>query len=110
MNAAAHCAECHSPRNSFGAIAKGQRFAGGPNPDGKGWIPNITQAGLKDWSVRDIAYLLESGMTPDGDSVGGLMTAVVRNTGQLSPEDRLAMAVYLKSLPPIEGPKRPERK
>jgi mono/diheme cytochrome c family protein len=35
------------------------------------------------------------------------MAAVVRNTGQLAPEDRAAMAAYLKSLPPVEGPKPP---
>jgi hypothetical protein len=33
------------------------------------------------------------------------MTAVVRNIGQLMPEDRAAMAAYVKSLPPVEGPK-----
>ena len=42
---------------------------------------------------------------PNGDSVGGGMTAVVRNIGQLTPEDRAAMAAYVKSLPPVEGPK-----
>jgi hypothetical protein len=38
------------------------------------------------------------------------MVAVIRNTSQLSPQDRAAMAVYLKSLPPIEGPPRPKKK
>jgi hypothetical protein len=38
------------------------------------------------------------------------MTAVVRNTAQLPPADRNAMAIYIKSLPPVEGPKRPEKK
>ena len=109
VNAAGHCAECHSPRNLFGAIVKGKRFSGGPDPEGKGTIPNITQAGLKDWSVEDIADLLETGLR-GLDSVQGSMAAVVLNTKELPPEDRLAMAVYLKSLPPIEGPKRPERK
>ena len=33
------------------------------------------------------------------------MTAVVRNTAQLPPEDRNAIAHYVKSLPPVEGPK-----
>ena len=28
------------------AIIAAQRFAGGPNPEGKGWVPNITQAKL----------------------------------------------------------------
>jgi mono/diheme cytochrome c family protein len=109
VNAAGHCSECHSPRNLFGAIIKSQRFAGGRDPEGKGSIPNITQAGLKDWSIKEIADLLESGKR-GLDSVQGSMADVVLNTKQLPPEDRLAMAVYLKSLPPIEGPKPPEKK
>jgi hypothetical protein len=32
----------------------------------------------------------------------------VRNTSKLSAEDRAAMAAYLKSLPPVEGPKPPK--
>jgi hypothetical protein len=38
------------------------------------------------------------------------MAPVIRNTSQLMPEDRAAMAVYIKSLPPVEGPKKPEKK
>ena len=110
VNGPGHCAECHSPRNILGGIIAAQLFAGGPNPEGKGWIPNITQKGLGDYSEKDIAYLLETGNTPDGDSVGGPMAAVIRNTSQLTPEDRAAMATYIKSLPPVEGPKRPEKK
>ncbi|MGN6115967.1 MAG: c-type cytochrome, partial [Nitrobacter sp.] len=36
VNALGHCAECHSPRNFLGGIIAAQRFAGGPDPDGKG--------------------------------------------------------------------------
>jgi mono/diheme cytochrome c family protein len=109
VNGPGHCVECHSPRNLLGGIASGQKFTGGPNPEGKGWVPNITQAGLKDWSVDDIEYLLETGNTLSGDSVGSNMAPVIRNTSQLSKEDRLAMAEYLKSLPAVEGPKRPSK-
>jgi hypothetical protein len=83
---------------------------GGPNPEGEGWVPNITQKALGDYSEKDIAWLLETGSTPDGDSVGGQMAAVVRNTSQLSANDRNAMALYIKSLPPVEGPPRPAKK
>jgi mono/diheme cytochrome c family protein len=110
VNGPGHCAECHSPRNPLGGIVSAQRFAGGPNPEGEGWVPNITQQGLKDYSDKDIEYLLETGNTPEGDSVGGAMAPVIRNTSQLTPEDRAAMAVYIKSLPPVEGPKKPEKK
>jgi len=39
----------------------------------RGWVPNITQKGLSEWSDKDIAYFLETGQTPDGDSAGGAM-------------------------------------
>jgi mono/diheme cytochrome c family protein len=110
VNGPAHCAECHSPRNILGGIVTSQRFAGGPNPEGEGWIPNITQHALNEWSDKDFATLLATGEVPGGDSVGGSMGAVVRNTGQLGADDRTAMATYLKSLPAVEGPKQPEQK
>jgi mono/diheme cytochrome c family protein len=108
VNSLGHCAECHSPRNFLGGIIAAQRFAGGPNPEGEGWIPNITQKGLDDWSEKDAAYFLETGATPDGDSAGGSMVRVIKNTSQLPPEDRAAIAEYLKSLPPVDGPPRPK--
>ena len=109
VNSLGHCAECHSPRNLLGGIIAAQRFAGGPNPEGEGWVPNITQKGLGDWSEKDIAYFLETGQTPDGDSAGGSMVRVISNTSQLPAEDRAAMAEYLKSLPAVEGPPRPKK-
>jgi mono/diheme cytochrome c family protein len=99
VNAPGHCAECHSPRNMLGAVKRNLRFTGGPSPDGKGGVPNITQQKLKNWTVKDIADTLTTGMTPDADFVGGSMVEVVRNTSQLSEPDREAMATYIKSLP-----------
>jgi mono/diheme cytochrome c family protein len=110
VNAFGHCAECHSPRNALGGIVTAQRFAGGPDPEGHGSVPNITQKGLSDWSESDFAYFLETGQTPDGDSAGGSMARVIRNTSQLSKDDRAAMANYLKSLPPVNGPPKPPKK
>lgn len=104
-----HCAECHSPRDGLGGIVAAQRHTGGPDPEGKGWVPNITPHGMKNWTRGDIEQLLDLGLTPDGDSVGGSMTSVVRNMAQLSRDDRLAIADYLLSLPPREGPQKPKR-
>jgi mono/diheme cytochrome c family protein len=110
VNAFGHCAECHSPRNALGGIIAAQRFAGGPDPEGKGFVPNITQKGLAEWSEKDIDYFLETGSLPDGDSAGGSMTRVIKNMSQLSAQDRAAIANYVKSLPPVEGPPRPKKK
>jgi mono/diheme cytochrome c family protein len=109
VNGPGHCAECHSPRNVLGGIIASQRFAGGPSPDGDGFVPNITQKGLS-LSEEQVIKLLKTGETPDGDTVGGEMGKVVANTGKLSAEDRAAIAAYIKSLPPVEGPKQPESK
>ena len=87
-----------------------QRFAGGPNPEGEGWVPNITQKGLKDWSEKEIAWFLKTGELPSGDTAGGSMVRVIKNTSELSEADREAMAVYLKSLPAVDGPLRPRKK
>ena len=110
VNSFGHCAECHSPRNLLGGIIASQRFAGGPDPEGKGWVPNITRKGTSDWSQKDISYFLETGQTPDGDSAGGSMVPVIKNISQLSATDRDAIAEYIKSLPPVEGPPKPPKK
>jgi mono/diheme cytochrome c family protein len=39
VNGPGHCAECHSSRNFLGAVIAARRFAGAPNPAGKGWVP-----------------------------------------------------------------------
>jgi mono/diheme cytochrome c family protein len=111
VNGPGHCAECHSERNFAGAILEDRRFAGGPNPEGRGTVPNITpdKSGIGGWSADEIATLLKTGETPLFDTVGGPMGAVVANTAQLSDADRRAIAEYLLSLPPRQGYKRPDQ-
>ena len=65
---------------------------------------------MSSWTIEQIAKLLETGDLPDGDSVGGDMGKVVANISKLSDADRAAIATYIKSLPPVEGPKKPETK
>jgi hypothetical protein len=85
----------------LGAIIESQRFAGGPDPEGgKNTVPNVTQAGIGDYSQADIERILETGDLPNGDSVGGSMAKEVGSTSKLSAADRKAMATYIKSLPP----------
>jgi len=117
VNGPGHCAECHSPRNFLGAIVENQRFAGGPSPDGKSFVPNITPVGLQHWSKDDIAWsqsdiatFLESGMDPSGDYAGDVMAEVIRNISLLDTADRAAIAAYIVSLPPRQGPKPPPKK
>jgi mono/diheme cytochrome c family protein len=106
-----HCGQCHTPRNWLGGMIEDKKLSGAPNPEGKGFIPNITpdSTGLKSWSEKDIAYALETGFTPDGDSLGGSMTKVQENMAKLTPEDRQAIAAYLRSIAPIAN-ERPKKK
>jgi mono/diheme cytochrome c family protein len=106
-----HCGECHTPRNAAGGVDRGQWLAGAVNPDGEGSIPNLTPSadGLKDWSAQDIAYYLESGFTPDFDSVGGSMVEVQANMSKLPASDREAIAAYLKAIPARSNGYPPEK-
>jgi mono/diheme cytochrome c family protein len=99
--ALAHCGECHTPRGALGGLDTSRWLAGAPNPSGEGRIPNITPAALS-WSAADIAEYLKSGFTPEFDTAGGSMAAVVAGLAQLSDADRAAIAAYLKSVPPVE--------
>ena len=103
VEGAGHCAECHTPRDKFGGLMTGHWLAGAPNPEGKGKIPNITPAGknVSDWSPGDIAYYLETGFTPDFDTVGGSMVAVQENMAMLPAADREAIAAYLEAIPAV---------
>jgi mono/diheme cytochrome c family protein len=104
VEAATHCGECHTPRNPLGATRGDMTLAGaalGPEED----APNITpdnETGIGKWSIADIKDSLDSGMMPDGDFLGDSMVEVVENsTSKLTDADREAIALYLKSLPPI---------
>ena len=99
-----HCAECHTPRNWSGGLNNGRWLAGAPNPDGEGKVSNITPSkkGLAAWSQGDIEYYLESGFTPDFDTVGGSMVEVQENMARLPAQDREAIAAYLKNIPALE--------
>ena len=64
----------------------------------------IRRDGIGRWSESDIEYFLEIGMLPDGDFTGSSMAGVIDdNTSHLTRKDRLAIAVYLKSLPAFES-------
>ena len=96
-----HSGECHTPRDALGGFLAGKWLAGGPNPEGEGRIPDITPGSqsIGSWAEADIASYLETGFTPEFDSVGGSMVSVQKNMAQLPKEDREAIAAYLKAIP-----------
>ncbi|HXV24606.1 MAG TPA: cytochrome c [Alphaproteobacteria bacterium] len=110
VEALGHCGECHTPRNWLGARNEERNLAGTVDgPEGEK-VPNITpdsETGLGSWSTAEVIRVLESGLLPDFDVVGGPMGEVVRATSKLDPADRAAIAAYLESVRPIHNPQAP---
>jgi mono/diheme cytochrome c family protein len=107
VRAVGHCGECHTPRGVTQATDNSRFLGGNPKgPDGD-TVPNITpdkDTGLA-WSEEEIAEYLGTGNKPDGDVAGGLMGEVIEGTTagfkDLTREDRLAIARYLKTVPAV---------
>lgn len=110
--AVSHCGECHTPRTITMAVDNSRFLAGAPKgkgPEGSA-VPNITpdrDTGIGSWSEEQIADYLETGNKPDGDVAGGLMAEVIQGSSagfkDLTESDRLAIAKYLKSIPPVKN-------
>jgi mono/diheme cytochrome c family protein len=110
VRAVGHCGECHSPRTMTMATDNSRFLAGNPKCPEDQAMPNITpdpDTGIGKWSVEEIADYLGSGNKPDGDVAGGLMAEVIDGTlsgyKDLTQADRVAIAQYLKTIPPIRN-------
>lgn len=104
VEALMHCQECHSSRNLAGAIKPRTRYAGGADPEGVGFVPNITPAAIGHWSVDDLERTLTTGVTPESLPLGSTMADVVNDIAALPRDDQHAIAVYIKSVPPRPTP------
>jgi mono/diheme cytochrome c family protein len=110
VRAVAHCGECHTPRGLTQAVDNTRFLAGNPRGPENSVVPNITPdkaTGIGGWSEEDLAEYLATGIKPDGDVSSGLMEEVIHGTTagykDLTKADRLAIARYLKSVPPIQN-------
>ena len=96
-----HCAMCHTQINALGGSSESDAFQGGLIPMQEWYAPSLVsnkEAGLGDWSIKDIVDYLHTGVSARG-AVYGPMSEVVYNSLQYLTEDDIrAMAVYLKSL------------
>jgi len=112
VRAVGHCGECHTPRGMSQAMDNSRFLAG--NPKGKGpegaEVPNITpdkETGIGEWTEAQVVEFLGTGNKPDGDTAGGLMERAIKGTSagfkDLTKADRLAIARYLKTVPPIKN-------
>jgi mono/diheme cytochrome c family protein len=105
------CVGCHTPRAPDGGVVEGRLFSGGDHTiaaagnHGRFYPPNLTpdvETGIGSWQPRDIIKAIKTGTTPDRRV---LSTAMPWRSqyDQLSDSDAMAIAVYLKSLPPIRN-------
>jgi mono/diheme cytochrome c family protein len=97
-----HCSDCHSPRNLLGGIEKSKSMSGALID---GWfaldLTSDIATGLGAWTAQDLATYFKTGVGKDKTTTLGPMAEVIRNSlSYLTDDDRLAMAEYLKSLPP----------
>lgn len=101
----AHCEECHTPRNFTQGLKTSERFAGATQ---SGWHAfNITPhktSGIGNWSDEDVAHYLSTGVVHGRANAAGPMAEVVADSTQyLTPEDLRSIAIYLRSVPPVNG-------
>lgn len=102
-----HCGSCHTPRGlAFQLKAYGgsePEFLAGSEIDN--WpTPSLRAGGsgpgLASWSQEEIAEFLATGRNVHGAVVGEMELVIAHSTSHLTDEDNLAIAAYLKSLPP----------
>lgn len=99
------CGNCHTPRNEDRSLDWSRPLAGAPFRDTV--APNLTPdelTGLGGWSEAEIAEFMQTGIYSDGtEAHGGMKSRIDRGLNQLTDEDALAIAAFLKSLPPIDN-------
>ena len=105
VNGLTHCSSCHTPRNFLMAEDKSKDLAGGyVGP----WLaPNITSdqtSGIGGWTTEELVRYLKTGRAHGKAQAAGPMAEAVDNSlAFLTEEDLNAIAVYLKTVPPIQG-------
>lgn len=99
------CGDCHTPRNFLGIPDRSLYMAGTKQGPLDAEVPNITpekETGIGKWTRNGIAHFLETGMKPSKEEAEELMAEVLDGGfKKITREDALAIADYLKSIPPI---------
>ena len=108
-----HCGGCHTPRGVLGqekaeSEKDGKLYLAGAKLDNWYALPltGNRKTGLNAWSKDEIAEYLRTGRTERVAAVGMMAGVVSKSSQYLSDQDLMAIAEYLKSLPPSndEGP------
>ena len=100
------CNDCHTPGAMFGAPDMKRKLSGSElgwqGPWGVTYARNLTpdmETGIGKWSEQDIMKALRTGTRPDGSILQPPMPWT--NFTTLTDDEAMAIAVYLKSLPPV---------
>lgn len=103
-----HCGTCHTPRDAMMGSDYDQYLGGAQL--GSWHAPNITSdemAGIGAWSNQQLAdYFKHAQVDYLAQATGPMGEAVHHSLQYLTDEDRLAMAAYLKTVPPIADDKQ----
>ncbi|WP_255326526.1 cytochrome c [Sphingobium sp. EM0848] len=110
VEAAGHCAECHTPRNLLQALDQRNKFTGGR---AEGWNAyNITPdkvSGIGGWSDAELAAYLANGHARGrGVASGPMREAVELSLSRLTPSDIGAIIAYLRTVPAIQSHRLPQ--
>ncbi|PPR78922.1 MAG: Fructose dehydrogenase cytochrome subunit [Alphaproteobacteria bacterium MarineAlpha2_Bin1] len=102
VNHLAHCGECHTPRNLFGASLN-KKFLIGSNSSAIGEkSPNITgdlDIGIGSWTPEEFTDFMLNGIKPDFDNVQGSMDEVImHSTSKFDFADIISIYEYLKTI------------
>jgi mono/diheme cytochrome c family protein len=104
VDAAAHCGECHTPRNALYAMQT-EQYLQGEHID-KALAPDITPAGLtrRGWTPDDLAQYLRTGLSPQGAPNFRMASVVTHATRYLTDADLRGIVAYLTAnmAPPRE--------
>ncbi|HBV21339.1 MAG TPA: alcohol dehydrogenase [Nitrosomonas sp.] len=95
-----HCNACHTSRGFLGG-SDNDALTGGQIMGMNWYAPSLTsrlEAGSGDWTVKEIAELLATGISNRAVASGPMATIIRQSLQYLSAEDMRAMAVYLKAI------------
>ncbi len=104
-----HCGECHTPRGVAGQMKAGSeqdgaQYLAGASLDN--WyaspLTGNPETGLHAWSKDEIVEFLRTGRTARVAALGVMAEVVGMSTQYLTGQDLMAIAEYLKSLPPSD--------
>ena len=102
-----HCGACHTPRGLMmqekGLDESDSAFLAGAPLDH--WsatsLNGDINSGLGRWSEDDVVEFMKTGKNRFGTAFGTMVEVINNSTQYMTDDDLRAMAVYLKSLPPV---------